>query len=359
MNYVDDVVAAAFSEQKMSTAYVKAIKRGEVKDASEDAAHRCQGLSLLCKASLEAIERGQHFTLEDRKNLSLVIGSLTLSELVDRIKGMRLPYPSMTLSITSEFLPIEVEAADKTCPAMFVVEEVSKDLIAIIIWAKLLEVTPGSKPVWCPVSDLFFMSLDGPFKQRKDKAELGERLLKDPEGLKDWDDILFCYDPENPSETAVVELIVSFVAFVQALNTKGIVVHTFRPPKKRSNRPDKKYPLVEYKVLKIGGVSTKSTEGQMSATEKMQEFKRLHLCRGHMKRYGADRPLFGKISGTFFFSPHWRGDKNKGVLLKDYQYGNEQKSTAPAPVLPQRKEGMLGKFKKALTKFVRRLTGKE
>lgn len=46
---------------------------------------------------------------------------------------------------------------------------------------------------------------------------------------------------------------------------------------------------------------------------------RAHLTRGHFKTYTADRPLLGQLVGTFWWSPHVRGSKKLGVVLKDYE----------------------------------------
>jgi len=42
------------------------------------------------------------------------------------------------------------------------------------------------------------------------------------------------------------------------------------------------------------------------------------LFRGHFKTYTKDKPLFGKLVGKYWFKPHARGNKKKGVVVKDY-----------------------------------------
>jgi hypothetical protein len=48
----------------------------------------------------------------------------------------------------------------------------------------------------------------------------------------------------------------------------------------------------------------------------------LHLCRGHLKHYTEEKPLFGKYSGTFFIPAHVRGNKKNGVVIKNYKLKN-------------------------------------
>jgi hypothetical protein len=46
--------------------------------------------------------------------------------------------------------------------------------------------------------------------------------------------------------------------------------------------------------------------------------RRLHLVRGHFKRYTPSAPLFGKFSGLYWWQPHVRGDLKEGIVVKDY-----------------------------------------
>jgi ribosomal protein S19 len=44
---------------------------------------------------------------------------------------------------------------------------------------------------------------------------------------------------------------------------------------------------------------------------------RVHMCRGHYRHY-VDKGLFGKYYGRFWIQDHVRGNKKKGMLVKDY-----------------------------------------
>lgn len=46
---------------------------------------------------------------------------------------------------------------------------------------------------------------------------------------------------------------------------------------------------------------------------------RVHICRGHMKYYSPDKPLFGKYSGMFWWQSQLRGNKSEGIVEKDYE----------------------------------------
>lgn len=45
----------------------------------------------------------------------------------------------------------------------------------------------------------------------------------------------------------------------------------------------------------------------------------VHLCRGHFKVFTAEKPLFGKWVGIFWWQPQVRGNKKNGVVVKDYE----------------------------------------
>ena len=44
----------------------------------------------------------------------------------------------------------------------------------------------------------------------------------------------------------------------------------------------------------------------------------VHLVRGHFKTYTAERPLFGKLIGTYWWSWHGRGDEQHGTVDHEY-----------------------------------------
>ncbi len=46
---------------------------------------------------------------------------------------------------------------------------------------------------------------------------------------------------------------------------------------------------------------------------------RIHLCRGHFKRYTKDKPLFGKYVGLWWWQPSVRGRNKEGIIYKDYE----------------------------------------
>lgn len=102
------------------------------------------------------------------------------------------------------------------------------------------------------------------------------------------------------------------------MHCKNVTVTEQRPPDWQQKAALKKHgrPLVTYHVLNIEPMRTVlRTEGDI---EHNGLKKALHICRGHFKTFTMDKPLFGKVTGTYWWQPHVRGSIDEGVALKDY-----------------------------------------
>lgn len=79
-----------------------------------------------------------------------------------------------------------------------------------------------------------------------------------------------------------------------------------------------KPPFFDYHILRIDPSKTR-TKTIGGPVEHDSDPKRLHICRGHFKTYTDERPLFGRLTGTFWVPQHMRGDMDVGVVAKDYE----------------------------------------
>jgi hypothetical protein len=52
--------------------------------------------------------------------------------------------------------------------------------------------------------------------------------------------------------------------------------------------------------------------------ESLERETSFHFCHGHFKTYTAEKPLFGKYVGDFWWDAHARGSIKKGIVTKDY-----------------------------------------
>lgn len=96
-------------------------------------------------------------------------------------------------------------------------------------------------------------------------------------------------------------------------NCKNIVAEQqrgyYRPP--GASKAHKKF--YRYHVLKIDGSHTGTREGKGGHRDTP-----MHICRGHFKRFTEEKPLFGRLTGLYWWPMHVRGSVKHGVVDKDY-----------------------------------------
>jgi len=79
-------------------------------------------------------------------------------------------------------------------------------------------------------------------------------------------------------------------------------------------------PYKKYKILSVSsGVKKRQHGGSGDSKNSMP----LHLCRGHFKKYD-EKPLFGKLRGTFWIPQHMKGSRKVGEVVKEaYEIGKD------------------------------------
>jgi hypothetical protein len=99
------------------------------------------------------------------------------------------------------------------------------------------------------------------------------------------------------------------------LSCKNISKESHKPSEALNKKRIKhlKQPLFTYHTLVLRPVGKK----QESIPRHLWE-NRIHLCRGHFKTYTQDKPLFGRITGRFWWQPSVRGRNHEGIVMKDY-----------------------------------------
>ena len=108
---------------------------------------------------------------------------------------------------------------------------------------------------------------------------------------------------------------------LQMLNCKNVKETEIEPSPKLSKRFRKKtgFPLSRYHILSIGKTYNAKDEQKETHTEGSEGHARAqHIARGHFRTYTPEKPLFGKVHGTFWIDAHVRGDKGEGIVKKDY-----------------------------------------
>lgn len=105
---------------------------------------------------------------------------------------------------------------------------------------------------------------------------------------------------------------------ISFMHCKNVTQNLVVPPDDRKAKAVRRGvpPPVRYHVLDIEPMKTVlRTEGQI---EKTGLKKALHICRGHFATYD-EKPLFGKVRGTFWKPSHVRGSLSEGAVVKDYR----------------------------------------
>ncbi len=122
------------------------------------------------------------------------------------------------------------------------------------------------------------------------------------------------------------------------LHCRNVVQRMVRPDPKvdRSRARRGRRPFRRYKVLEIEPMTrVLATEG---AASEGGLARALHICRGHFKTYD-ERPLFGSLRGTWWWSDHVRGAIEAGILDKDYAVEAPEASPAEAGAAAARSRG--------------------
>ena len=97
--------------------------------------------------------------------------------------------------------------------------------------------------------------------------------------------------------------------------------HSQKIQKRRTRRGFK--PLVSSYTLNIEVPAAKTRIPLGKALAPRADAK-LHHRRGHFKTYTPDAPLFGRLTGTYWWDPSLRGSADKGVVKKTYKLKTER-----------------------------------
>jgi len=119
----------------------------------------------------------------------------------------------------------------------------------------------------------------------------------------------------------IAQLLFPVLLTISFMHCKNVELQAKAPPEKLSKKHRKKkgHDLVRYHVLNIDPLR-KALERHRTGTP--SELRRaLHICRGHFKTFTEDAPLFGRHTGTYWWTPHVKGSKRSGAVMKDYRVG--------------------------------------
>ena len=114
------------------------------------------------------------------------------------------------------------------------------------------------------------------------------------------------------------------VAILNVLSCKNVHLSMVDPPRALNKKRVKngKLPLYRYHVLEVDLGAGRAQSGK--APRGNAGIMPVHLCRGHFKEYTEERPLFGRVTGRFWWQPCARGNAQRGAVIKDYKIRGKQ-----------------------------------
>lgn len=178
---------------------------------------------------------------------------------------------------------------------------------------------------WGMVADLFILNtlgqLCGPYSSHTITVDrrgriparptVGMYAADSPEAIRQYRD----------SEGLFSCLLNVALLAISFMHCKNVTIRPFEPDASLNREREKHglQPFVRYHTIDIEPMKrVLRTEGQ---AETVGLKKALHICRGHFATYTEDRPLFGKVAGTFWVPAHVRGSAKEGVVVSDYRVG--------------------------------------
>lgn len=90
------------------------------------------------------------------------------------------------------------------------------------------------------------------------------------------------------------------------------------PPKVAAKRiRNGKHPGTTFKTLEIDAMRRQVRREKGDDESEMK--RAFHICRGHFSTYTKEKPLFGRVTGTFWIPAHTRGSRAYGEVVKTYK----------------------------------------
>lgn len=131
------------------------------------------------------------------------------------------------------------------------------------------------------------------------------------------DDRLADATPEQCAQGLFLETWPIYMA-IGWMNCRNVTLDTVTAPSRIAKKRERRglaYGL-DYKKIKLDAGTTSSLARNSVAST--HDPKRLHIVRGHIRHYSAERPAFGTYVGNMWIHQHMRGDKELGRINHEY-----------------------------------------
>jgi hypothetical protein len=131
-------------------------------------------------------------------------------------------------------------------------------------------------------------------------------------------------DVRNDALLRTVAFLLPAPMTVSFMHCRNVTARSVTPPEplSRSWKKRRGRPLVRYELLEIAPMrEVLDTQGQARSQGLGHAF---HICRGHFKTFTDEAPLFGRVTGQFWWADHVRGSPEHGEVIKDYRVRPDQ-----------------------------------
>lgn len=116
---------------------------------------------------------------------------------------------------------------------------------------------------------------------------------------------------EGPNRAVALSALTLF----SLLNAKNVVAERVSPALSRAARRRGEAPPISYHVLRVRPLAAIRSESGAPTGAQLP----IHWVRGHFKIFTAERPLFGRFSGRFWWQPSLHGRDKARRVDKTYQ----------------------------------------
>lgn len=111
-------------------------------------------------------------------------------------------------------------------------------------------------------------------------------------------------------------------AILLFINCRNVEICKQRPNEalQKKRKKKKQHPMFTYNILEIKDTRKRSAKASSGDTD-YKGTQRYHEMPAQIRYYSPEKPLFGnpKNHGLFAFKSHWKGNPDKGIIIRDYR----------------------------------------
>ena len=111
------------------------------------------------------------------------------------------------------------------------------------------------------------------------------------------------------------------IGFLNCSNVGTVRVKN-NPKKERKFKKQNNRSPLQYRMITVSPHLSQVNEHSDEVVN--QRDLPLHVVRGHFRKYTKDKPLFGRLHGTFWIPAHAKGSKDHGEIAHEYEVNKEE-----------------------------------